>query len=239
MSCPPGHVRRARCGPSQRVLANLATPGPSARSPAARACSIACWSWPTEGAPDVWPFSSRYSRHDMPGDCSGSPNGSTPSISNVGEPRMPHLAASPSLEMTWCDTETPARPCRTAASRSLRTGALGQPGTARTVGCMHPAPVFRLPGQVPVEPLQRRPDHRALMPASRHDVPADRLAGTAQRLAHHRGLVVPGPAAPGPAGINRSWRSGRVAHHASPGAVFSRTGPPSVTGPAVEPKVVG
>jgi hypothetical protein len=44
------------------------------------------------------------------------------------------------------------------------------------------------------EPLQRRPYHRPLMPASRHDLPADRLGDTAQRLAHRRGLLVPGPA---------------------------------------------
>jgi len=120
-----------------------------------------------------------------------SANGSTPSISNVGEPCMRHRAASSSSEITWCDIETPARPPRTVASRSSRTGAFGQPGTARTVRCIHPAPVAWLPGQVPVEPLQRRPDHRALMPAARHDLPANRLGGTAQRLAHHRGLMVP------------------------------------------------
>ena len=63
----------------------------------------------------------------------------------------------------------------------------------QTVRCIHPAPVAWLPGQVPVEPLQRRPDHRALMPAACHDLPANRLSGTAQRLPHHRGLMVPGP----------------------------------------------
>src|SRR5207237_1339036 len=97
-------------------------------------------------------------------------------------------------ETTWCETETPGPPSRTAVSRSFRTGALGQPGTARTVSCICPAPGVLLPGQVPVEPLQRRSDHRPLMPASRHDLAADRLGGTAQRLAHHRGLLVPGPA---------------------------------------------
>src|SRR5262249_17826956 len=48
-------------------------------------------------------------------------------------------------------------------------------------------------GQVPVEPLQRRPDHRALMPAACHDLAVDRLGGTAQPLAHYRGLPVPRP----------------------------------------------
>ena len=98
-----------------------------------------------------------------------------------------------SSEITWRDTETPARSSKTAASQYLRTAAFGQPGTARTVSCIHPAPVAPLPGHVTVEPLQRRPDHRALMPAARHDLPANRLSGPAQRLPHHRGLIVPGP----------------------------------------------
>lgn len=51
-----------------------------------------------------------------------------------------------------------------------------------------------LPGQVPVEPFERWAYHRPLMPAAGHDLPADRLGGTAQRLAHHRSLLVPGPA---------------------------------------------
>jgi catechol 2,3-dioxygenase-like lactoylglutathione lyase family enzyme len=69
-------------------------------------------------------------------------------------------------------------------------GTNGQSGT----GVARAAPVLWLPGQVPVKPPQRRPDHRALMPAPRHDLPANPLGGTAQRLAHRRGLLVPGPA---------------------------------------------
>jgi hypothetical protein len=167
----------------------------SGNAVAARARSIACRSWPTDGAPDGWPFSSRYSRHDMLGACPGSANGSTPSISNVGEPRMPNLAASPSSDITSCDNESPARSSRTASSRCWSTGALGQPGTPRTVRSSCRVPVVCLPGQVPVQPLQRRAYHRPLMPASLHDLPADRLGGTAQRLAHRGGLPVPGPAA--------------------------------------------
>jgi len=70
---------------------------------------------------------------------------------------------------------------------------LGQSGTASTVRCIRPTPVVRLPGQVPVEPLQRRPDQRALGPASRYDFTADRFSGTAQPLAHHCGLMVSRP----------------------------------------------
>lgn len=36
----------------------------------------------------------------MPGGCPSWVNGSIPSISNVGEPCMPRLAASSALEMT-------------------------------------------------------------------------------------------------------------------------------------------
>src|SRR5262245_52410602 len=124
----------------------------------------------------------------------GSAHGSTPSISKVGEPCMPHLAASPSSEITCCEAETSARPSRTAVSRSFSKGALGQPGSARTVSCISPAPAVLLPGQVPVEPLQRWPDRRLLMPASRHDLPGDRLGGPAQRLAQHCCFRVTGPA---------------------------------------------
>jgi hypothetical protein len=62
----------------------------------------------------------------------------SPSTSKVGEPRMPHRAASPSSRITWRDTVTPARPSRTAASRSSRTGAFGQSGVVRTVRCIQP-----------------------------------------------------------------------------------------------------
>jgi len=59
---------------------------------------------------------------------------------------------------------------------------------------MHlPNPAVWLPGQVPVEPLQRGPDHRALMPAPRHDFTADRLSSTAQPLAQDRCLMIPRP----------------------------------------------
>jgi hypothetical protein len=50
-----------------------------------------------------------------------------------------------------------------------------------------------LPGQMPVEPLQRRTYHGPLMPASRHDLATDRLGGASQRLAHHCSLLIPGP----------------------------------------------
>jgi hypothetical protein len=53
----------------------------------------------------------------------------------------------------------------------------------------------RLPGHVPVEPSERRPDHWPLVPASGHDFAADRLSGTAQPLAHYCRLKVPRPAA--------------------------------------------
>src|SRR5215475_11669901 len=53
---------------------------------------------------------------------------------------------------------------------------------------------MRLPGQVPVEPLQHRPDHRALVPAPCDDLSADRLSGSPHPLTHHRCLMVPGPA---------------------------------------------
>src|SRR5580704_10516842 len=108
---------------------------------------------------------------------------------------MPRFAASPSSEMTSWVTDTPARPSMASARRSPSTGALGQPGTARTVTCICPSPVVWLPGQVTVKPLQRWSDDRLLMPAPRHDLPADRLGGAAQRLAHRRGLLVPGPPA--------------------------------------------
>src|SRR6516162_1416824 len=126
--------------------------------------------------------------------CPGPANGSVPSISNVGEPCMPHRAASPSVKITSRDTETPSRPSSAAASRSSRSGAFGHSGTARTVRCICPAPVLWLPGQVAVEPLERGPDPWPLVPAARHDFSANRFGCAAQPLAHHRRLIVPGPA---------------------------------------------
>jgi len=100
-----------------------------------RARSSACRSWPADGAPVAWPLSPRCRRQGMLG-CPDTANGSTPSIRRVGEPCIPHRAASLSSVITSCDTETPARPSSTAASRSSRTGAFGQCGTARTVRCV-------------------------------------------------------------------------------------------------------
>jgi hypothetical protein len=129
----------------------------------------------------------------MLGACPGWANGSAPSISKVGEPCMCHLAASPSSEMTLCDTETPAGHPGQPSAGPLGQAHWGSPARPER-SAAHPAPAVWLPGQVPVEPLQRRPDPRPLMPASRHDVPADRLGGTAQRLTQRRGSLVPGPA---------------------------------------------
>src|SRR5215472_14170368 len=53
----------------------------------------------------------------------------------------------------------------------------------------------QLPGQVPVKPPQRSPDHWALVPASGHDFAADRLSSIAQPLAHYCHLKVSRPAA--------------------------------------------
>jgi hypothetical protein len=48
---------------------------------------------------------------------------------------------------------------------------------------------------VPVDPPQRGPDDRALMPTPRYDVTADRFRGAAQPLVHHCRLMVLRPAA--------------------------------------------
>ena len=91
----------------------------------------------------------------------------------------------------------PGRPGQSPAgpSRQAHGGSPAQPElSAALVQLLSSSFCVWLPGQVPVEPLQRWPDHRLLMPASRHDLPADRFGGTAQRLAHHGGLLVPCPA---------------------------------------------
>src|SRR5215813_2194346 len=68
-----------------------------------------------------------------------------------------------------------------------------------------------LPRQVPVDPHQRRPDHRALVPAPCDDFTADRLSGAAQPLAHHRRLIVPRPAAQEMDAVDADTHLGMVA----------------------------
>jgi hypothetical protein len=64
---------------------------------------------------------------------------------------------------------------------------------------------------VPVDPLQRRPDHRALVPASFDDFTADRLSGAAQSLAHHCRLMVPCAAAQKMDAVDADTHLGMVA----------------------------
>jgi hypothetical protein len=60
-------------------------------------------------------------------------NGSWPSASSVGDPRIPHRTASATSVITRRCTVTPGRPASTSASRFSSSGAFGQPGTASTV----------------------------------------------------------------------------------------------------------
>lgn len=56
---------------------------------------MACRKALTEGAPSSRPSSSRYIRHDTLNGMPGSVNGSMPSTSNVGDPRIPNCSAWP------------------------------------------------------------------------------------------------------------------------------------------------
>src|SRR5258708_24377524 len=54
-----------------------------------------------------------------------------------------------------------------------------------------PHSCVELPGEVPVQPPERGPDHRALVPAAGDDLTADRLCDAAEPLAHHCRLTIP------------------------------------------------
>ena len=77
----------------------------------------------------------------------------------TGLPRPP--------EITWCDTETP--PGRPTGSRSLRQPS-GRPARPERLRCFRPAPRW-LPGLVPLRHCSQARSP-ALLPASRHDLPA-------------------------------------------------------------------
>src|SRR5215469_10219407 len=104
------------------------------------ACSSARRSAATVGAPSSRLSSASYSRHATAGPAPGTANGSRPSIRRVGEPRMPHRAASSASAITRRATVAAGRPASASASRCSSTGAFGQPGTARTVSSITSPP---------------------------------------------------------------------------------------------------
>jgi len=64
--------------------------------------------------------------------------------SRVGEPHIPHKAASSALAITHC-TVTAGQPASASASRCSSSGTLGQPGTDSTISSIKelPAPGIR------------------------------------------------------------------------------------------------
>src|ERR1019366_6206802 len=119
-----------------------------------------------------------------------------------GEGALLHAADGHALVVSmtakpWLAGLTPAssRPCP-AVSTSMNTGAQGQrPQPTNSARHSEHAPLDgearRLPGQVPVDPPEYWPGQRVLVPASRHDLTADRFSDTAQPPAYHCRLIVP------------------------------------------------
>ena len=178
---------------SMARMANTATPGPSDRQR---------WPGPARspggvGRPMAHPMCGRARRGTADRTCSaaaparrtGPPRRSARWASRACPTGLPRShRRSPGVT----PRRRPGRPGRPRAGLSgqPRSGTRARPGRSNASTQL---PEAALPGQVPVEPLQRRPDDWALMPAPRHDLPADRLSGAAQRLAHHRGLTVSRP----------------------------------------------
>ena len=150
----------------------------------------------------------------------GLAGGRRPGPAVAVRPERPESVGSPSRRgllrglATTPPTSTvhgPRQRPRAVVAGPAHSGSLARPAPSDGTG---------LPGQAPVDPLQRRPDPHGAGASLVHDH-CDRLSGAAQSLAHHCRLMVPRPAAQKMDAVDADTHLGVA--QASQGVVGSRS----------------